>query len=365
MAARLGHLTLDDAIDIALHRNPDILRQLQEIQRNYGILITARAAALPQLVANGTFQQTDRNLLESTNGSSGSSSSLTGQLPAAAAIPLVNATTGALLPQSIPVASLFGGNESQADKTYTVQLEIQQAVYNAAIPASIREARFLRDAAYYALRETVDTTVNTVKTDFYSVLFDQANIANQEENLRLLQSQLTDQQNRFAAGTVPRFDVLQASVAVGVQRPNVITAENTFKLGFIGLARTLGIEYGPAQERNTPIKLVGNLDYHPQNFSPDQGVAAGKANRAILKEQRLNILANIEAIRVAAAGYQPAVTALAGLEIRNDSLTDDLGNTLKGWFFGGQFNWNIFDGLATYGRVKQARAALSEARIAY
>ena len=363
IGSRLGHLTLDDAIDIALHHNPQILNQLQEIQRNFGVLITARAAALPQLIANGTFTQTDRNLLENTTGT-GSTTGAANSLPSGAVIPLVTAT-GQLIPNAgIPVASLFG-NTTQADKTYTVQLEVQQAVYNAAIPPAIREARFLRDAAYYTLRETVDTTIGTVKTDFYSVLFDKANIDNQNENLRLLQSQLTDQQNRFAAGTVPRFDVLQASVAVGVQRPNVITAENTFKLGYIGLARTLGVEYGPAQERETPIKLVGNLDYHPQSFSPDQGVAAGKANRALLKQQRLNILANIEAIRVAAAGYQPTLTASAGLEARNDELSDDLGNTLTGWFFGGQFNWNIFDGLATYGRVKQAKALLREARITY
>ena len=183
--------------------------------------------------------------------------------------------------------------------------------------------------------------------------------------MRLLQSQLTDQQNRFAAGTVPRFDVLQASVAVSNQRPLVITANNTFNLAYIGLARTLGIEYGPQQERTSPLKLVGNLDYHPQNFSADAGVAAGKANRALLKQQRLTILSEIEQIRIAAAGYQPTLTANAGYEVENDRLTDDLGHSLHGWFYGGTFNWNIFDGFATYGRVKQARALLREARIVY
>ncbi len=204
IASRLSHLTLDDAIDIALHRNPQILTQLQEIQRTYGILITARAAALPQLVAAGTFQQTDRSLLEGAAvGSSGTSRS-------AASIPptLIGSTppTGSGRCPEPLLKALFGGSsQTEADKNYQVTLQIQQTLYNAAIPPAIRQAKFLRDAAYYALRETVDTTINTVKTDFYSVLFDQANIANQEENLRLLQSQLTDQQNRFAAGTVPRF----------------------------------------------------------------------------------------------------------------------------------------------------------------
>ncbi len=370
IASRLSHLTLDDAIDIALHRNPQILTQLQEIQRNYGILITARAAALPQLVAAGTFTQTDRALLE-TNSSRSTSGSSTSTSASAAAIPaFLSGFTAAGAPTTVPTNTLFkalfsGSNQTEASRNFQVTLQVQQTLYNAAIPPAIRQAKFLRDAAYYALRETVDTTINTVKTDFYSVLFDQANIANQEENLRLLQSQLTDQQNRFAAGTVPRFDVLQASVAVGVQRPNVITAENNFRLGYIGLARTLGIEYGPAQEREAPLKLVGNLDYHPQNFNADAGVAAGKANRGVLKQLRLNILSDIESIRVQAAGYQPVFVADAGIESRSNALSDDIGQTLEGWFFGGQFNWNIFDGGATYGRVKQAKAALRETRIQY
>ena len=384
LAARLSHLTLDDAIDIALHRNPQILSQLQEIQRLQGVFIEVRAAALPHLVAAGTFTQTDRRL-SSTGGGSSSSGALTGAgtgtgTTGTGSTGTGTGTTGAnslsnlnFVTQNsatgqtglLPFSALLGGSEQTNDKSYTVTVEIQQTLYNAAIPPSIRQARFLRDAAYYTLRETVDTTINTVKTDFYTVLFDQANISNQEENLRLLQSQLTDQQNRFAAGTVPRFDVLQASVAVANQKPNVINAQNTYRIGFIGLARVLGLEYGPVQEKNSPIKLVGNLDYHPQSFDPEAGVAAGKTNRALLKQQRLNILAQVEQIRIAAAGYQPTLTFNGGFEARNNAISDDLGNTLTGWFYGANFNWNIFDGLATYGRAKQANASLREARITY
>ena len=110
---------------------------------------------------------------------------------------------------------------------------------------------------------------------------------------------------------------------------------------------------------------MGNLDYHPQNFDPAAGVASGKANRALLKQQRLTILSQVEQIRIAAAGYQPVVTGQGGFEVRNNEFSDDLGRTLTGWFYGASFNWNIFDGLATYGRVKQSNAALREARIVY
>ena len=400
LGKRLGHLTLDDAIDIALHRNPAILTQLQEIQRNDGLILQVRSAALPQLVATGTFNGTDQGLLENTSSGSNrsaaadvylrtvsaplpgdptginttktgaiSGSQLVGQvLGGGGSAGTTTGTTGTPTSTSggaVSLNSLLGGTSTTSDKNYTVQFEVQQTFYNAAIPPAVRQAKLLRDAAYYNLRETVDTTITTVKTDFYTVLVDQALIEINNENLRLLQSQLTDQQNRFAAGTVPRFDVLQAIGAVANQRPQVIQATNNLSLSYISLMRTLGLEYGPLEEKQAPLKLVGNLDYHPQNFAPEAGVAAGKLNRALLKGQRLVVLSNVEQIRINAAGYQPVLIGTGGYEIENDRLTDNLGQTLHGWFYGASFNWNIFDGLNTYGRVKQAQAALREARIAY
>ena len=94
-------------------------------------------------------------------------------------------------------------------------------------------------------------------------------------------------------------------------------------------------------------------------------MAAGKANRAVLKQLQLQILSSVEQIRIAAAGYQPVLVAQGGFESRSNEISDNLGNTLNGWFYGANFNWNIFDGLATYGLVKQAKAQLAEARINY
>ena len=38
---------------------------------------------------------------------------------------------------------------------------------------------------------------------------------------------------------------------------------------------------------------------------------------------------------------------------------------MNGWFFGVTGSWDIFDGGATYGRTKQAKAQLEEARVTY
>src|SRR5205823_14554355 len=51
--------TLNEAILTALQQNPDILRARQEIERTKGLFIEMRAAAMPQIIETGQFQDLD------------------------------------------------------------------------------------------------------------------------------------------------------------------------------------------------------------------------------------------------------------------------------------------------------------------
>jgi outer membrane protein TolC len=73
----------------------------------------------------------------------------------------------------------------------------------------------------------------------------------------------------------------------------------------------------------------------------------------------------VENIKVALAGYQPRLEADAGYEVRNNSASKSLTKTVYGWFYGITGSWNVFDGGATYGQTKQAKAQLEEAKVTY
>ena len=104
-------------------------------------------------------------------------------------------------------------------------MQATQTLYDGSVGPAIRAAKFADDSSYFSLRDTVDQTIQTVRQQFYTVLLDRALITVQEEALKLLGDQLKDQQNRFEAGTVPRFNVLQAEVALENQRPVVIARQ--------------------------------------------------------------------------------------------------------------------------------------------
>ena len=57
-------LTLQQCIDLALKQNTDILKAQQEIRRTHGVIVEARAAALPQLTASGQYERVDKNVID-------------------------------------------------------------------------------------------------------------------------------------------------------------------------------------------------------------------------------------------------------------------------------------------------------------
>ena len=107
-----------------------------------------------------------------------------------------------------------------------MQLRVSQVIFaGGRVISQIRSADFQRDSSYYAFRNIIDSIVSTVRQQFYLVQLNRALIGVQEESVRLLESQLQDQQNRFEAGTVPRFNVLQAQVAIKVTGAKTIKTE--------------------------------------------------------------------------------------------------------------------------------------------
>jgi outer membrane protein len=274
---------------------------------------------------------------------------------------VINPFTGAN--NAIPVPATTTPSSNQ---TWQVTLTASQLIYDGgATIASRRAARINEDQAYYTLRDTIDTVVDTVRTQFYQILLDKALVQVQEESVNLLQSQLEDQQSRYEAGTVPQFNVLQAEGTLENQIPQLIAAQNNYRISQLTLARTLGIPASRQYVTDNPLPVTGDLSYTPIKYDLGSALIAARANRPFLKAQRSTILSSVENITVQAAGYKPTFTADVGLEQRSNPLTNNLSDTLQGWFLGVQGSWNVFDGFLTYGRVKQARAQLEQAKVTY
>jgi len=327
--------TLNEAILTALQQNPTILIARQEIERTKGLFIQLRAAALPQIIATAQFQDLDPHLLHVNPGNQ----------------------------NAVPGQPGQAFNVISAERTYSLEIAANQVIFSGGrVPGQISSASFQRDSSYYSFRNTIDLIVATVRQQFYLVLLDRALIGVQEESVRLLQSQLQDQQNRFEAGTVPRFNVLQAQVALSNQIPQLITAQNNYRISQLQLAKTLGLDFDPRRGDQAPLEAVGELVYVPREMPITKAIAVAKENRPFLKQQKATVLSNNSQVGVARSGYFPQINATAGTDFRSSPLTDNIRAARSGYIFGAMGTWAIWDWGATYGQVKQARAILEESK---
>src|SRR5438552_7894860 len=330
--------TLDRAILTALQQNPDILRAKQEIERTKGVIIEIRAQALPHITPSGSYQWIDPNL---RGGSSLSTIGGTG--------------------------SVGGGFTSpgESDISYAIRVTGTQLIFNGTTYPAIRGTFFQRDSAYFSFRNTLDQVIAAVKTQFYQVVVNKALIGVQEEQVQLLQTQLKDQQNRFEAGTVPRFNVLQAEVALYNQIPQLITARNNFRIEQLQLAKTLGLYFDPLRGEKPPLEVVGEMPYAPRKIALVEAIELGKQRRPFLKQARANVLNQIEQVHVALGGFLPTINTTGGGEWVSSPFNSSWHDISKGWVAQVTGSWPIWDSGEVYGRVKEQRALLSEAKITF
>ena len=354
--------TLQQAIETALRQNPDILRALQEIERTKGLVVEVRGQALPQLDANAVFRQTDPNLGDfgiSNGGGNG-----TGATPTPGFTPTPGATATPTPGDDNGGGS--GGGIGTTNNSYNLRFQVSQLVFaGGGVRAQISAANFTKDSSYFALRNTVDQVISLVRTQFNQILLNRALIGVQEQSIRLLESQLQDQQNRFEAGTVPRFNVLQAQVALSNQRPDLFTARNNMRIAELQLAKTLGLDFDPARGNSAPLEAIGELAYQPRKMPLVQAIALATERRSFLKQQRASIFNQREQVRAALAGYFPTIRLNGGYEFQSSPFSDNISDVSQGYTWGATGNWAIFDGFQTAGRVKQARAGLQTAQINY
>ena len=359
--------TLNQAILTAVQRNPTLLNAEQEIKRTKGVIIQVRAQALPQINANANFQWVDPNLTGARV--FGNTSPTSGFTPSAASASLMEGVPSSQVGEArTPLAAATPvpvRNVEQSDISYAISVTGTQLIFNGTTFNQIRGTFFQRDSAYFAFRNVLDQLIATVKTQFYQIIVNRDLVKVNDENVHLLEAQLKDQQNRFEAGTVPRFNVLQAEVQLGNQIPQLITAQNNLRISKLQLAKTLGLDFQRRRGNSPPLEVVGDMPYVPRPIELVDAIEMGKQRRAFLKQARANVLNQLQQVRATAGQWLPNITTTGGGEWVSSPINSSWHDISKGWTALVQGSLPIWDSGAIAGQVIQQRALLSETKITY
>jgi outer membrane protein len=321
-------LTLPDCLDLAMKQNPTILKAREEIRRTHGLIMEARAPAIPQVNGSGQYEQIQKSAIDSFPGGSG----------------------------------IFRNQE----QPWNAQIEISQLVYSGGkVRAALRAAKLSDRIAALGFEKAVADVILNVRTTFYQILLNKAQVEVREQSVTLLEQQLRDAQSRFDVGAVPRFNVLRAEVELANAKPPLIRSQNDLRISKESLVKLLAIDSRNQTNNFTPISFEGELVYVHRAWDLPVALQQALARRPELLQAEQQIGVAEANVKVASAGYKPSASLFANYGWHNSIFTNELDVLREGWTAGARVDWAIFDGMLTRGQVTQARAVLQEANLDY
>jgi len=327
----LPPLSRAEAIALALRQNTAIRKGQTDLRAAHGIQVQLRSVIIPQLTAGGSF-----NAEQST---------LVGQFPP---------TPG------FPINSFI----QFPNKNWAADVKVQESIYQGGrLLSSLRSAKLTRQQALQNYNTTVADTLLNVRVAYDDVLLAAQQIEVNEASVKLLTHEADDAQQRYDAGTAPQFNVLRAKVSLANQRPQLIEAQNNFRIAKNNLVNLLGFDVPQNVWEDIPLKLTDALEAAPLNMDLPVALAHAVARRPELAALRSALSLRREDLVAAKAGYKPTAQIFGGYEWQSYPYSENLAADLSGWTAGAQVSWNLFDGELTRGKVIEAQAHFERAQL--
>ncbi len=315
-AAVPARLDWPTVLQLAMENNYALRQAEAAIEEAKGQSLSARSGNLPDVSIVAGYRRIDDNLLETLGGSS------------------------------------FGDTES-----WSADLQVAQPLFTGgAIKAGIESAQALEQSAQAQYEQVMQETLFSLNAAWYAVLLTREVVTVRQESIDLLEKQLQLTYDRFDAGTVSRFEVLRAEVALANGRPPFIRAKNQYRLAIVNLLQVIGLE---APESAQP-EIEGQLVYQDKPVSLSEALADAKRNRPEFRSIDQAILSAEAGVRSVQSAKRPNLSLVAGYGIQKSSFSDDFDDTINGWTVGLQGSWTIWDGDSTRGEVLSAQSRLRQ-----
>ncbi|HOZ20973.1 MAG TPA: TolC family protein [bacterium] len=331
-------LTIDESVDLALEKNPEIRMAEKEVAKARAGIWEAASNIMPQVNGYANLQhawdiqeQTIPNFLKPMLG------------PLVDMIPELSG-----MPDYVKLS--FGLENSLV---YGASLT-QPLFLGGAGVTGIQMAAAGRRAAEQNLAAKRQGLIYQTASSFYACLLAQELSAVQEEALAQAQANLDVVAKKHAVGSASGFDKMRAEVEVANLKPEVISARNNLQLAVTGLRTVLGVP------RTTMIKVEGSLAFVEDDFSnmtlaefQDRALAA-RPEILVMKEQKA---ISGKGVIIAASSFMPKLvfqTDYSYMAMKND-LRFVQGDFSKGFTSALSLQLPLFTGFKNSKQYQKAR----------
>jgi outer membrane protein TolC len=303
--AATQELTLEQAIALALQRQPQIMARIGDLAAAQARVDQALAPLLPQSTISWT----------ATRSQSVSSTTQSRSINTGTALQI---TASQLLFD-------FGKNLAATDA----------AKANAEVSRGDLELQ-------------KDLLIQTVKESYFNLLLSKRLVAVNDQAAERADLNLRSAKGFFEVGTRPKSDVTRAEVDVANARVNLIRARNAVRLARVALNTALAIEV------DAPTEVKDILTYEPFPLEPKQLAPEALRRRPDYMQTKAREAAAEATVRQTFRQFLPDVTGTGtyGGTGFNDFPFDEA------WSAGVTLSWKWFDGLNNAARHREAKANL-------
>jgi len=309
-------LTLEEAIAIALQRQPQILAK-------FGAVIAAQARveqALAPLLPSSSISWT------ATRSES------------------LSSTT------RLPSLSTSG----------TLQISLSQKLFDFGKNFAIIDSKKADTEASKAdLELTKDTIILSVKTFYFNLLYAKRQVIVFQEALDRAELNLRSAKGFFEVGTRPKSDVTRAEVDVANARVALIQARNAVRTARVALNILLVLEV------DAPTEVKDILTYEPFPVDPKQLAQEALKNRPEYTKVKAQEASAEATVREKFRQFFPDLDAsgsYGGTGTESGTASSSVFPLGETWSLGLTFSWKWFDGLNNVAKYREAKANLESAQ---
>jgi outer membrane protein len=213
----------------------------------------------------------------------------------------------------------------------------------------VNRAKQINEAAGHQLERTEQEVVFRVVNAYYDALLAAKQLELAEQALKTSHAILDRSQSRFDAGLVVESDLLTAKVRIAARQQEFIRANNNLDLARAELNTALGIpldsSFRPAEtltESALPVPVLQDVE------------RLALTNRPDLKRIQSEESAQRQSVAIAKSSFGPRVNAFAGWEMDNPTFVAGGGG--NNWLSGVEIQVDLFQGGAKRAELSRERA---------
>lgn len=244
-------------------------------------------------------------------------------------------------------------NNADIINDFNTSLQVMQPVYNADAAIGRTMAVTAKKALEHMavrIEESIGLQVSKV---YYGLILARKNIVAVEHSIKTMQAHSNDAARGYSAGLLPKSDKLSTDVRLAELQEQKLLLHDEIKNATDALIVMLNLEPG--------VTIVPTGDFVVNGVLPGAHEKVVTENRADLKA--LDTYRQVAAYQeeMIHASRLPRLNAFMQTNLHSDNIFSG-GSS---WAVGMNMQWNIFDGMATAGRIQEAKAQKREAMYNY